>query len=137
MSFQLHPRLAKGGTPLGTHGICTVLLKNNAIYPWFILIPHVNSSTTDLHHLAHEQYQLVSNSIYQLAQFIESNFSVQKVNIGAIGNIVPQLHIHLIGRTDSDPDWPAPAWGTQYKTSYQPEAIKAVQANFKKHFSDS
>jgi len=134
MSFQLHPRLEKGGVNLGTIGICTVLLKNNATYPWFVLIPQVDTTIIDLHHLSTEQYQSVSNTIYQMAKHIENNFDVQKVNIGAIGNIVPQLHIHLIGRNESDPDWPNPVWGTQYKSSYSEEQVDRIKLKFQHCF---
>lgn len=134
MSFQLHPRLASGGANFGTVGICTVLLKNNATYPWFVLVPEVDSSVTDLHQLSLEDYESVTATIYQLGQFIEASFSVEKVNIGAIGNIVPQLHIHLIGRTESDPDWPDPVWGTQHKRSYTEVEIENVRALYAKHF---
>ena len=130
MDFQLNQRLAKGGFELSQHGICKVLLKSNATFPWIVIIPEVDSRFKDLHQLENSDYLSVSATIKAVARFIEEHFKAEKVNIGAIGNIVPQLHIHAIGRFQSDPEWPNPVWGTSHKTEYTEDEVQIIRATF-------
>lgn len=127
MPFTLNDRLAQGGFNLGKIGINTLLLKNNSLYPWFILVPEVDDSIIDLHQLNSTQYQSTCEAIYKISQFIETQFPIKKVNVGAIGNLVPQLHIHLIGRSEDDLDWPNPVWGTSHKKVYDSNEVEDIR----------
>lgn len=118
--FTLHERLAAGSADLGTHGICRVLLKNNAHFLWLLLVPEVAASVTELHHLTEEQYASVMNSIRAASVFVEQNFPVDKLNVAAIGNQVPQLHIHIVGRRKDDIAWPGVVWSCTEKKAHEP-----------------
>ena len=137
MPFELNPRLAKGCTQLGQHRNCQILLKNNAHYAWILIIPEVEASIIDLHQLDAETYSTVCELQLTLSSFIEKNFGSYKLNTACIGNVVEQLHIHLVGRninTDyqqgEDPAWPAPVWGHAAKLSYSEKQIADIEQAF-------
>jgi diadenosine tetraphosphate (Ap4A) HIT family hydrolase len=129
MPFHLNPRLADGGFDFGTLGICRVLLKDNAVFPWFILVPEVDESITELHQLEAADYASVMFTIRQISEFVEKQFTPDKMNVAAIGNIVPQLHIHIVARNQSDPAWPGVVWGCSKKRNYsKAEALVTHEA---------
>jgi diadenosine tetraphosphate (Ap4A) HIT family hydrolase len=105
-TFQLHERLARGSVDLGLHGICRVLLKDQAHFPWILLVPEVSAEVTELHHLTGEKYKAVCESIRVFSRGMAEWPSVEKVNVAAIGNQVSQLHIHIVGRHSEDIAWP-------------------------------
>jgi len=110
MHFTLHPRLAADTTILGDLPLCRVLLSKEALGPWLILVPR-KSNLTEIHHLPQdEQFQLMQESS-AVATLLEADYQADKINIGALGNLVPQLHIHHIARFQSDIAWPGPVWG--------------------------
>jgi len=106
----LHPQLEKDCFVIGQLPLCTVLLMNDANYPWFILVPQ-RENITEIHQLSNEDQQQLMRESSQLAALIEKEFKADKINVAALGNMVPQLHIHHIVRYKSDPAWPAPVWG--------------------------
>ncbi len=110
MSFELHPQLAKDTTVIGYFPLCVaLLLKDNAV-PWVILVPK-RENLRELHHLPlEEQHQFLLES-QAVNQALESLFNPDKLNLGALGNMVPQLHIHHIARSKEDIAWPGPVWG--------------------------
>lgn len=132
MSFQLNPRLAAGGHDFGKHGICRILLKNNAIFPWFILVPEVDESITELHELKQSDYLSVCSSIRRISRFADSHFHPEKINIASIGNIVRQMHIHIVARTESDPAWPGVVWGSTEKQPYTDNEVEAIRKAYQK-----
>lgn len=128
MSRQpLHPRLAADCHVLGDIDCGSLLLHQNATLPWFILVPA--TKLTELHELDLQLYQQVMMAIHTLAGFVKHQFEADKINIAAIGNQVPQLHIHVIGRRRDDPYWPGVVWG-QSETSdvYSEIRLKAIRA---------
>lgn len=125
--FTLHERLAAGSADLGTHGICRVLLKNNAHFLWLLLVPEVAESVTELHHLTEEQYASVTSSIRTISAFVEQNFPVDKLNVAAIGNQVSQLHIHIVGRRKDDVAWPGVVWACSEKQAYETTSWQQLQ----------
>ncbi|MEW8015133.1 MAG: HIT domain-containing protein [Candidatus Sedimenticola endophacoides] len=107
--FQLHPRLAADTLPLGRLDLCEARLMNDCRFPWVILVPR-REGITELHQLGKaDQTQLLAESARVAAQL--QSLGVEKINLGALGNLVPQLHWHLVGRRRDDPCWPGPAWG--------------------------
>ena len=133
MSFELHPRHAAGTIKLGQSQNCQILIKNNSYYPWFLIIPEVEDNIIDLHQLDTVTYQHICKLQYQLSAFIKSEFNCYKINTACIGNVVEQLHIHIVGRNPqliSDPAWPAPVWGHDAKQAYTEEQITAIQLAF-------
>ena len=109
--FGLHPRLLDDCHSLGRLGFCHVLLHRNATLPWFILVPEVDAGVTELHELDRDQRLRLDEELSQVARFVKSRLGARKINVGAIGNIVPQLHVHVIGRDPADPCWPGVVWG--------------------------
>ncbi len=132
MSFELNQRLAAGGFDFGTLGRCRVLLKDNAVFPWFILVPEVEDSVTELHQLEATDYASVMFTIRQISEFVDSHFKPHKINVAAIGNIVTQLHIHIVARYESDPAWPSVVWASNAKEPYEKEAALAIHKAFQK-----
>jgi diadenosine tetraphosphate (Ap4A) HIT family hydrolase len=102
-----------------------ILLMNNALVPWFILVPQ--TSSIELHHLHASQFDDLMSTQLLLARFVESHFAIDKINIGAIGNMVSQLHVHVIGRHRDDHCWPNVIWGNPKKTAYTEERIRDIQ----------
>lgn len=128
--FQIHERLAKGGFELGRHGICRVLLKNNACYPWLVLVPEVDAETVELHGLSSADYAAVCESIRAASAFVAAHFDCTKVNVGAIGNVVRQLHVHVVGRVEDDPAWPGVVWGHSEKRPYAAAQVGPIRDAF-------
>ncbi len=130
MAFEMSERLAKGGFDFGSYLGCRVLLKNNAYYPWFVLVPEVESDIEELTDLTPEEYVGVMDLVYELSLFIKKHFDVKKVNVGCVGIVVPQLHIHLVGRTETDPAWPGVVWGCQDKRVYDEQEVERIKELF-------
>ncbi len=107
---HVHPQLARDCVPAGRFSLCHLLLMEDANYPWFILVPD-REGITEIYQLdAADQRQLMEESCL-LAQCLATHWRADKINIAALGNVVPQLHIHHIVRYRHDPAWPAPVWG--------------------------
>jgi diadenosine tetraphosphate (Ap4A) HIT family hydrolase len=121
----LHPQLAADCIVLGRFPLSLVLLMNDANFPWFILVPD-RKQVSEIYQLStKDQACLQRESGYLAAQLAEM-FSADKMNIAALGNIVPQLHIHHIVRYTHDPVWPAPVWGKLPAIPYTDSAIEDI-----------
>jgi len=107
--FLIHHQLLADARLLGRLKHCHVLLHKNALVPWFILVPDVDSA--DLLDLPALQRNLIIDECAVIAGFIKRHFHSTKINCAALGNLVPQLHLYVIGRSASDPCWPRPVWG--------------------------
>lgn len=124
--ITLHPKLEKDCIKLGNFTLCSLLLLNDANYPWFILLPN-RENISELHQLtSSDQQQLLAESMF-FCHFLEEVFQPDKLNIAALGNIVPQLHIHHIARFQSDACWPAPVWGSVSAIAYTEEQIAHIK----------
>lgn len=109
--FAVHPRLLEDCHHLGRLGLCHVLLNRHAAIPWFILVPEVGAGTVELHQLDAPSRRSLDTELDLVARYLESRFEISKLNIAAIGNIVRQLHVHVIGRRPDDACWPGVVWG--------------------------
>ena len=134
MTFKLHSDLVRDGIHMGDFPLCRVLLINDSAYPWFILVPKRNGlrDTIDMSEGDHTQ---LWNESREFSAGIMRAFSGEKLNIAALGNMTPQLHIHHIVRYSADAAWPGPIWGKHPLTPYSPDGIASVQA--KLHGIDS
>lgn len=110
MSFQLHPRLQQDCIVIGSFELSLLLLMNDNHYPWFILVPQ-RAGITEIYQLNETDRQLLQTESCRLAQTLAKIYQADKMNIAAIGNLVPQLHLHHVVRYQADPAWPAPIWG--------------------------
>jgi len=109
MDFVIHPQLLADCHQLGKLQLCHVLLHRSAILPWFILVPETESS--DLLDLPDDLRHAAMDEAAMIARFIKTRLGYEKINFAAIGNVVPQLHLHIVGRSKGDSCWPAPVWG--------------------------
>ena len=117
--FQLHPQLEADSHYVTDLPLCQVRLENVRNFPWLILIPK-QTNLTEVHQLlATQQAQLILESSL-CAQALQSCFAIDKINVGALGNVVPQLHWHVVGRRTKDDAWPRPVWGVADTDPYTP-----------------
>lgn len=123
--FQLDSRLEADTIPIGDLSLCSVLLLNDARFPWFVLVPRL-AGMSELTDLSDEQAQELMREIRLATAVMTTLAKPDKVNVGALGNIVTQLHVHVIGRFLSDPAWPGPVWGHGSKTPYPHHAATAL-----------
>ncbi|WP_031436590.1 HIT domain-containing protein [Methylobacter tundripaludum] len=110
MTFQLHPRLEQDCITIGRFDLCRLLMMNDSQYPWFILVPE-RADLQEIYQLNKAERELLTEESSYLAENMAALYKADKMNIAAIGNIVPQLHIHHIVRYQVDKAWPAPVWG--------------------------
>ena len=124
MAWTLHAQLAADTTVVGDFSLSRLLLSNDAQYPWCILVPRI-AGAKELHRLDDaDQLQVLRESV-ALARAMELVFKPHKMNVAALGNVVPQLHIHHIARYKTDAAWPAPVWGKHPAQAYEPAAAAA------------
>lgn len=118
--FALHPRLAADTVAVGDLPLSRVLLSRNACWPWLILVPR-RAGAVEIHRLeAADQIQLMAE-IARASRVMEAVFRPDKLNVAAIGNLVPQLHVHVVARTRGDAAWPGPVWGSGFEQAYGPD----------------
>jgi diadenosine tetraphosphate (Ap4A) HIT family hydrolase len=127
MAFEIHPRLASGGFEIGTLGGCRLLLKNNALFPWLILVPEVEG-IEDLHQLPPDRYDETMAAMRRVSAFVASYFQPEKLNLGCIGNQVRQMHVQIVGRSQGDPAWPGTVWAYSGKRAYTDGEVVKIRA---------
>ncbi len=120
MAFEIHTRLASSGYEIGTLCGCRLILKDNSLFPWFLVVPEVEG-VEDPHQLPAERYHEIMEVQRLVCEFISAHFRPEKLNTGCIGNQVRQLHLHLIGRSTGDPAWPGTVWAFSGKKAYTAE----------------
>ena len=117
MPFTLHPQLERDTVPVGDLALSRVLLMNDANYPWLILVPR-REAVAEIVDLAEEDRQQLMSEIGQASSALKAVTECEKLNVAAIGNVVPQLHVHVVARRHSDPAWPKPVWGALPPVAY-------------------
>lgn len=135
MAFELDPRLAGSSIELGRLGRSRVLLKNNAHFIWLLLVPE--TAVTELHELPAEQFDEVCSLTRQLSIWVKDAFHVDKINVAAIGNIVNQLHIHIVGRNRGDVAWPGTVWACDEKRPFSDAELLDLQTRFTLAFNSA
>lgn len=120
--FVLDPTLAKDTVPLEEWALCRVLLMNDARYPWLILVP-ARPGLRDFHDLAPADLALATGEITRASKALQALYDPVKLNVAALGNLVPQLHIHVIARFKDDAAWPKPVWGVHPAKPYGEAAL--------------
>jgi len=123
--FELDARLASDCLILGKLDCSLLLLMNNSLLPWFILVPLTQE--TEIYQLPREQQLQLLEEINMLSDFINSEFSIEKLNVAAIGNIVKQLHVHIVGRHSSDYCWPGVVWGADQSEPYTDTEVHRIR----------
>lgn len=128
--FELHPRLQADTQILGDLPLCRVLLAKDSQYPWLILVPRV-PGLREIHHLPPEQQQQLMQESCAVATLMEEALGPDKINVAALGNLVPQLHLHHVARFSSDAAWPGPIWGAHPALPYQAQDLRQQADNWR------
>jgi diadenosine tetraphosphate (Ap4A) HIT family hydrolase len=123
--FQLDTQLEEDCFIMGCLGNSMLLLLNNAQVPWFILVP--KTDIQEIYELGESTQADLFAAINQLSQFIKAEFTVDKLNIAAIGNVVSQLHIHAVGRNKNDYCWPGVVWGADGSVPYKADEVEKIR----------
>lgn len=132
---ELHPQLAHDCRVIGRFSLCRLLLMLDANYPWFILVPD-REGITEIHQLGSDDQQQLMHESSSLAGVLEEVFQADKLNIAALGNVVPQLHVHHIVRYRDDPAWPAPVWGRVPARAYSDAQLEGVMGRLRSAMPD-
>ncbi|AZQ84969.1 HIT family protein [Colwellia sp. Arc7-635] len=125
-NFQLHPQLSNDSYVIADLPLSRLLLCNDSAFPWFILVPRVEN-IHDIYQLDWQQQQQLLNESSLLSELLMQEFKGDKMNVAALGNVVPQLHLHHIVRYQNDPCWPKPIWGQQALTPYTEQELESIK----------
>ncbi|AZE91000.1 HIT domain-containing protein [Pseudomonas orientalis] len=128
--FALDQRLQQDTVAIGDFPLCRLLLSNDSNYPWFILVPRINA-ISEVFQLDVADQQRLWQETTSLAQLLNEGLGADKMNIGALGNVVSQLHVHVIVRNRDDAAWPAPVWGRHPAVPYRPEQVAAIRSRLR------
>lgn len=120
--YELHPQLAADTHPVAAFALCDLRLMDDANYPWLVLVPRLPVAH-DLIDLDQAQRHAFSDEIDRASRALRDAFQPFKLNVAALGNLVPQLHVHVIARYAHDPAWPSPVWGRVAARPYTPELL--------------
>ncbi|MDH5301928.1 MAG: HIT domain-containing protein [Gammaproteobacteria bacterium] len=127
--FVLHPTLKRDCFVVGHFPLSVLLLMNDSSFPWFILVP-ARDSVTEIYQLNREDRLQLMEESYQLSLAMQTCFQPDKLNIAAIGNMVPQLHMHHVARYKNDTCWPKPVWGNSSAKPYSDSEYEFLLARF-------
>jgi diadenosine tetraphosphate (Ap4A) HIT family hydrolase len=129
--FDLHPRLAADSLFVVDWTLCRVLLMNDARYPWLILVPR-RTDAVEIFDLNPEDREMLMAEIALAGERLKHFSKAAKINVGALGNLVQQLHIHIVARNPGDAAWPGPVWGNGVAPTYESKAAEALIAQLVK-----
>lgn len=122
--FELAPRLRADTVEIGALALSRVLVMNDSRYPWLILVPAI-PGLVELDDLSPGDRHLLMDEAVAVGDALNRLYDPEKINTAAIGNIVRQLHVHVVARNDGDPAWPGPVWGHSPATAYSDAALAA------------
>jgi len=125
MSFKLDPILKRDSHYLTELKLCQIRLMDNSNYPWLILVPMKNN-IIEITDFEQTDYDLFNSEIRKVAKILQNEFKPDKLNIATIGNVVPQMHVHIIARFKNDTLFPKTVWGSQF-LPYDEESLKAIK----------
>ena len=125
MPFILDDRLAKDTIHLLELPLCRFLLMNDRRYPWLILVPRYND-LSEIHDLRDKDQSTLISGVTAATRALEKLFQPEKINVAALGNLVSQLHIHVIARFEEDEAWPNPVWGIGKNVIYPKNEVKPL-----------
>jgi len=128
--FRLHLQLASDTVKVLDLDLCQVLLMNDQTYPWLVMVPR-RDGMREMHDLLPGDQQVLMGEITAVSRAAQRLFKADKMNVAALGNMVPQLHFHVIARYEGDPAWPGPIWGVKpalpYEAAALADTVKAIK----------
>jgi diadenosine tetraphosphate (Ap4A) HIT family hydrolase len=130
MSFALDPRLAADTIAIGDLTLSRLLLMDDARYLWLVLVPR-HENLSELFHLEETDRAILMEEIAAVSRALTGFAGVDKINVGALGNIVRQLHIHVVARSIGDAAWPGPVWGAGVAQRYEGQKGRELARDFK------
>lgn len=133
--FELDKRLADDTVVLGDFALSRVLLMNDSRYPWLILVPRC-AAMSELFELSAIQQQQLWQETSAVGVALKTMFQADKINIATLGNVVKQLHMHIVVRMQEDEAWPAPVWGRGVAQPYTVEALAQISARLQDALAD-
>ena len=133
--FALDSRLQQDTLPIGDFKLSRLLLSNDSNYPWFILVPR-KADISELFQLDLADQQLLWQETTELAEMLKDSFDADKINVATLGNVVSQLHMHIIVRKRDDAAWPAPVWGKHPARPYTAEQVAAIRERLRVVLTD-
>lgn len=133
-SFELDRRLAADTSPVASLPLCDVLLMNDARYPWLVLVPRV-AGLVEIVDLDADQQAVLWQEINLASVALRSVAPCDKLNVGALGNIVRQLHVHIVLRREGDQAWPGPVWGKGDTVRYKPSVLSPLLAQLRQELN--
>ena len=123
--FDLHARLGADTAFVADWSLSRVLAMNDARYPWLVLVPR-RTQASEIHDLSVADRAALMEEIARASASLKSLAGATKINVGALGNLVPQLHVHIVARNPGDFAWPGPVWGQGEAQPYDPAGLSAV-----------
>ncbi|MDX0421895.1 HIT domain-containing protein [Sinorhizobium medicae] len=127
-TFTLDERLQRDGLLIGTLGLCQLRLMNDRRWPWLILIPQ-RAGVSEVFELTPLDQAMLTFETNLVAAGLKKATGAEKINTGALGNIVRQLHVHIVARREGDPNWPGPVWGFGKAEPWPEEDHRAFAAS--------
>jgi diadenosine tetraphosphate (Ap4A) HIT family hydrolase len=121
--WSLHPQLARDTVEIGDLALSRVLVVNDANWPWLLLVPR-RPEVSDIIDLDEVERAQLMTEIARVARALKEVTSCDKLNVAALGNVVPQLHVHVIARRAGDAGWPKPIWGAAAPIPYEPQKLE-------------
>ncbi len=123
MTFQLDERLAADTLPVLSLGLCSLRLMNDCRWPWLILVPQ-RANIREIYELTPLDQAMLTFETTLVSETLAKMTACYKLNTGALGNVVPQLHLHIVARNEGDENWPRPVWGFGGKVAYTSDAAE-------------
>jgi diadenosine tetraphosphate (Ap4A) HIT family hydrolase len=128
--FELHAAFPPTSHPVGDLPLCHVRLQDDARYPWLVLIPRLMAAR-ELEDLSEADLARLTGEIVAAGRAVRAlgaahGFAVEKLNVASLGNVTPQLHVHVVGRRSDDPAWPGPVWGHSSADRYEAAHLAAT-----------
>ncbi|MCI0914023.1 HIT family protein [Pseudomonas putida] len=134
--FEMDLRLQQDSLVLGDLPLCRLLLSKDANYPWFILVPK-RAGVSELFDLSPDDQAQLWKETTCLAEALKTEFAADKMNVATLGNVVSQLHMHVIVRRHGDAAWPAPVWGKVPAVEYGPGQVDAIRQRLRVLLDDT
>ncbi|MGZ3787407.1 MAG: HIT domain-containing protein [Bacteriovorax sp.] len=131
-AFRVDPELEKNSYLIADLALSRLYVKNDKENPWFILVPRV-ANASELIDLNHEEQCMLMEEVTIVSDFLRNYYQPFKINIGALGNIVRQLHVHVLARYEDDRAWPQALWGTEPSLHFEQVELENIKSNFQEY----
>jgi diadenosine tetraphosphate (Ap4A) HIT family hydrolase len=128
-NFVVDPKLEENSYLIADLQLSKLYVKDDKENPWFVLVPK-KMNATELTDLNHEEQCILMEEVTIVSEFLKNYYNPDKINIGALGNIVRQLHVHVLARYESDRAWPQALWGTMPSLHFEQVELENIKSNF-------